>query len=85
MPTVGRRLVVPLAAGIADAGMDTADVGFRLLAIVVELGLADHGTQRLHRRLVPASETVERLESTASSLEMAKRTRSESTPTPAPW
>ncbi len=42
----GRGLVQEVAAGVADAGMDTLDSGFRLLPVVAEFGLA---AQRLLR------------------------------------
>ena len=43
---LGRGLVQVVAAGVADAGMDTLDSGFRLLPVVAEFGLA---AQRLLR------------------------------------
>jgi len=58
----GRGLVQVVAPGVADAGMDALDVGFRLLPVVAELGLAAHGALRLHQRLFLALEAVEGLE-----------------------
>lgn len=52
-------LVQVVAPGVADAGMDALDLGFRLLPVVAELLLAAHGALRLGQRLLVALEAVE--------------------------
>jgi hypothetical protein len=49
-----------VAAGIADAGMDLLDAGFRLLPVVAEPGLATHRLLRFTQRGGVPFEAVER-------------------------
>ena len=61
----GRGLVQVVAAGIADAGMDALDFGFRLRPVLAELLLTAHGLLSASEPLFVLLETVERREKRA--------------------
>ena len=56
----GRGLARIVTAGIADAGMNALDSGFRLLPVVADLHFAAHGLLRLAQRGLVSLEAVER-------------------------
>ncbi|KGA92746.1 hypothetical protein LptCag_0481 [Leptospirillum ferriphilum] len=49
-----------VAAGVADAGMNLLDAGFRLIPVVAESHLAAHGLLRAAQRGFMPLEAVER-------------------------